>query len=102
MSRIELEAREVLLRRRRSLADIGPSPTGDPAARWSDYEAAAEPRSEVVRRELAEIDEALTRIQDGQYGTCVACGGPIGLQRLRAIPEARFCMACSGQAQHLD
>jgi DnaK suppressor protein len=102
MSRIELEAREVLLRRRRSLSDIGPTPAGDPAARWTDYEAAAEPRSEVVRRELAEIDAALTRIQDGRYGTCIACGGPIGLQRLRAIPEARFCMACSGQAQQLD
>ncbi|HET7826482.1 MAG TPA: TraR/DksA C4-type zinc finger protein [Anaeromyxobacter sp.] len=102
MSRIELEAREVLLRRRRSLSDIGPVPAGDPAARWTDYEAAAEPRSEVVRRELAEIDAALTRIQDGQYGTCIACGGPIGLQRLRAIPEARFCMACSGHAQQVD
>jgi RNA polymerase-binding transcription factor len=102
MSRIELEAREVLLRRRRSLSDIGPAPVGDPAARWTDYEAASEPRSEIVRRELAEIDAALTRIQDGQYGTCIACGGPIGLQRLRAIPEARFCMACSGHAPHLD
>jgi len=102
MSRIETEARDVLLRRRRSLSDIVPALAGDPAARWIDYEAAAEPRSEVVRRELAEIDAALTRIQDGRYGTCVACGGPIGLQRLRAIPEARYCMACSGQVARVD
>lgn len=101
MSRYEVEAREVLLRRRRSLSD-DPSTAGDPAARWSDYEAAPEPRSEVVRRELAEIEAALLRIQEGRYGTCLNCGGPMGLQRLRAIPEARYCVACSGQPHLLD
>jgi DnaK suppressor protein len=102
MSRIESEAREVLLRRRRSLSETAPAIAGDPAARWADYEAAAEPRSELVRRELAEIDAALGRIQDGHYGRCISCGGPIGLQRLRAIPEARYCMACSGHVQQVD
>jgi DnaK suppressor protein len=103
MSRIEREATDVLLRRRRSLSESAPAPMGaDPAARWADYEAAAEPRSELVRRELAEIDAALGRIQDGRYGRCLACGGPMGLQRLRAIPEARYCLACSGHAQQVD
>lgn len=102
MSRLEAEAREVLLRRRRSLSDLVPPPAGDPAARWIDYEAAAEPRSAAVRRELEEIDAALLRIQEGRYGNCLACGGPMGLQRLRAIPEARFCMACSGRTPSVD
>lgn len=101
MSRFEAEALEVLLRRRRSLSD-DPVHPGDPAARWSDYEAAPEPRSEAVRRELAEIEAALQRIQEGRYGTCLSCGGPMGLQRLRALPEARYCVACSGQAHPLD
>lgn len=96
MSRLDAEAREMLLRRRRSIADVMPAPVGDPAARWTDYEAAPEPRSEIVRRELAEIDAALDRIREGRYGTCLACGGPMGLQRLRAIPEARYCVGCSG------
>ncbi len=99
MSRIEAEAREVLLRRREALRGGGraaPAP-GDPAARWADYEAAPAPVPDGVRRELADIDAALARIADGRYGTCQACGGPMGLQRLRAIPEARYCMACSGQ-----
>lgn len=104
MSRIEAEAREVLLRRRRSLSDdpTPPGVPGDPAARWSDYEAAPEPRSELVRHELAEIEAALLRIQEGRYGRCLSCGGPMGLQRLRAIPEARYCVACSGQTHPLD
>jgi DnaK suppressor protein len=102
MSRIEAEAREVLLRRRRYLFDDGGPPPGDPSARWSDYEAALEPVSEVVRRELAEIDAALLRIEQGRYGTCQSCGGPMGLQRLRALPEARYCVACSGSRPSLD
>jgi RNA polymerase-binding transcription factor DksA len=104
MGFIEAEAREVLLRRRRSLSDHdqhGPA-HGDPSARWSDYEAALEPISEQVRRELADIDAALNRIAEGRYGTCQSCGGPMGLQRLRALPEARFCLACSGHHPSAD
>jgi len=103
MSRLEAEAREVLLRRRRSLSDFAsPLLPGDPAARWCDYEAASEPRSELLRRELADVEEALLRIQEGSYGKCLSCGGPMGLQRLRAIPEARYCLACSGQRAPVD
>lgn len=103
MSRYEAEARDVLLRRRRSLsARVPASLAADPAARWSDYEAAPEPPSEAVRRELEEIDAALQRIRDGRYGACLNCGGPMGLQRLRAIPEARYCLACSGHAPSVE
>ena len=103
MSRIEADARELLLRRRRSISEV-PSArvAGDPGARWSDYEAAPDPVSDGAQRELADIDAALARIQEGRYGTCQNCGGPMGLQRLRAIPEARYCLACSGQLHAVD
>jgi DnaK suppressor protein len=98
MSRIESEARDLLLQRRRTLRVVVPEAReGDSGASWIDYEAAPEPLSEPVRRELAEIEAALGRIADGRYGTCLSCGGPMGLQRLRAIPEARYCVGCSGQ-----
>jgi RNA polymerase-binding transcription factor DksA len=51
--------------------------------------------SEQDVRELAEIDAALERIDAGQFGRCERCGGAIGLQRLRAVPEARLCISCS-------
>ncbi len=51
--------------------------------------------AEAERRELAEIDEALHRIASGTYGSCQACGGAIGRQRLRALPEIRLCVKCS-------
>ncbi len=44
--------------------------------------------------ELAELEAALDRIDKGTYGTCQMCGGAVGRQRLRAIPEARFCIDC--------
>jgi RNA polymerase-binding transcription factor DksA len=102
MSRIEAEAREILLRRRRSLSLGTPHSAADPAARWADYEAMPAPISDGVRREIADIDAALARIQAGSYGRCLNCGGPLGLQRLRAIPEARYCLACSGHVNVID
>ena len=104
MSRIEAEARTLLLKRRESLHR---SPADalrplDPAASWRDWESLPEPISENARRELAEVEEALRRIEEGTYGRCVSCAGPLGLQRIRAIPEARFCLACSGQRDLVD
>jgi RNA polymerase-binding transcription factor DksA len=101
MSRYEAEARDLLLRRRtmlrrRAAAPVAPA-GADPAARWTDYESAGEPLPSTAQRELAEIEAALGRLASGSYGTCQSCGGPMGLQRIRAIPEARFCVGCSGQ-----
>jgi len=86
LSKLESEARRLLLERRHSLwpapavAEPGP---GSPRL------------AEAQRSELAAIDEALHRIAEGRYGDCLACGGPLGLQRIRAIPEARYCIACA-------
>jgi RNA polymerase-binding protein DksA len=41
---------------------------------------------------LVEIEAALGRIEDGTYGLCVACGRPIGEERLEAVPYATLCI----------
>ncbi|HRN30161.1 MAG TPA: TraR/DksA C4-type zinc finger protein [Terrimesophilobacter sp.] len=41
---------------------------------------------------LAEVRAALARIDDGTYGDCAVCGGPIGWERLTARPYARTCI----------
>ncbi len=41
---------------------------------------------------LQEIETALRRIDDGTYGVCVACGRPIGEERLEAVPYATLCI----------
>jgi len=45
---------------------------------------------ETERKELAAIDEALERIDDGEYGLCLGTGEPIPKARLEAIPYARY------------
>jgi len=41
---------------------------------------------------IAEIEAALTRIEDGTYGTCAVCGKPIAEERLEAVPYATLCI----------
>src|SRR5262245_28475024 len=48
---------------------------------------------ERVEAELGDVERALERINDGTYGTCEACGKPIGDERLEAVPAARLCLA---------
>ena len=45
--------------------------------------------------ELAEIDAALQRIEDGTYGVCVSCGEEISEQRLEVRPESFECVECA-------
>jgi DnaK suppressor protein len=46
------------------------------------------------RRLLELIDEALGRVESGDYGECVNCGEPIQEKRLNAVPWARYCLRC--------
>ena len=48
---------------------------------------------ENVEAELADVEHAIRRLDDGSYGTCEACGTPIDDARLEAMPAARFCLA---------
>src|ERR1700753_811735 len=50
-----------------------------------------------AREHLAAIDEALTRLDAGDYGRCEACGQPIAPERLAARPTATQCVACASQ-----
>jgi DnaK suppressor protein len=45
-------------------------------------------------RELAQIREALRRIDDGSYGLCLDCGDPIEERRLLALPATAYCTSC--------
>jgi RNA polymerase-binding transcription factor DksA len=42
--------------------------------------------------QLTEIDQALARLDDGSYGTCIECGEQIGAERLEAMPATRYCI----------
>jgi DnaK suppressor protein len=43
---------------------------------------------------IADIDQALLRIEEGSYGKCARCGKLIDERRLEALPTARYDAAC--------
>ncbi|MFI1991636.1 TraR/DksA family transcriptional regulator [Actinoplanes sp. NPDC020271] len=48
-----------------------------------------------ARDRIAEVGDALRRLDAGTYGRCEGCGEPIAAERLAARPLARLCMACA-------
>ncbi|MBI4827479.1 MAG: RNA polymerase-binding protein DksA [Nitrospinae bacterium] len=51
------------------------------------------------RKLLKKIDDALERLERGDYGDCDKCGEPIGLERLRARPVANLCIGCKEEQE---
>lgn len=45
-------------------------------------------------RQLRHIEEALRRIDTGDYGACLECEEDIGLKRIHAVPWAQRCIKC--------
>lgn len=48
-----------------------------------------------ARQHLAEIEAAMLRLADGEYGRCAGCGELIGAARLAARPRATTCIRCA-------
>jgi RNA polymerase-binding transcription factor len=99
--------REKLLDRREGL--VGQVQEAEAYSRQRDAEATQDPADMAAnaytkellvsmsandRQLLKLIDEALFRIEDGDYGKCVHCGQPIQEKRLEAVPWARHCLRC--------
>ena len=102
------QARQELTEQRRRLTELGswseehqPAPAvqqeGAMGQHPGDYGSEVEETMErqgladESRRQVAEIDEALTRIDGGTWGRCVVCGNEIDGERLEARPQAERC-----------
>ena len=87
-----------------SEASIGEEPTGD------IYDQASSERdrelglllSDREREKLHNIDEALLRIEDGEYGQCEECDEEIPLGRLKVMPFTRHCVKCKSDLEKLQ
>jgi DnaK suppressor protein len=103
---VELEElRRVLLARRRTLIETHGTVQEELQAlqaedRNPEYEEGAQRKlaadvlttlSESERREVLQIDGALSRMDEGSYGVCVDCGQEIPMERLRALPFTLRC-----------
>jgi DnaK suppressor protein len=99
------ELRRMLTERRRVLLETRDSQQGELRALQSqdrdpEYEEGAQVKladdvltslSESARREVMQIDAALGRMDEGEYGECVECGQDIPIERLRALPFTLRC-----------
>ncbi|HWP65702.1 MAG TPA: RNA polymerase-binding protein DksA [Candidatus Limnocylindria bacterium] len=54
------------------------------------------------RKLITKIDEALGRIDDGSYGVCEECGGPIAVERLKARPVTTLCITCKAEQEEAE
>lgn len=69
-----------------SAHDVGDASVADEMA--SEEFTAAERNTEV----LQQVRDALGRVEDGTFGTCVVDGGPIDERRLEAVPWTPYCL----------
>lgn len=67
-----------------------------------DEQAIERENDEVIERlreettdELKQIENALKRIEAGNYGKCAICGEDINPERLAALPYVTTCIACA-------
>jgi len=54
------------------------------------------------RQLLTKIDEALARMEEGQFGTCQDCEEPIEPRRLEARPVSTLCISCKEKQEHRE
>lgn len=52
-----------------------------------------------ARTEIEMIKQAIARIDNGEYGNCEVCDGPISKGRLEAVPYSNMCIKCAGEAE---
>jgi DnaK suppressor protein len=50
-----------------------------------------------ARSEIAQIRQAIKRIDEGKYGLCEVCDEPIGKERLEVLPYTTMCIRCASQ-----
>lgn len=50
---------------------------------------------------MRDIEAALQRIRNGEYGVCIDCGDAVTFPRLMAYPTAKRCIVCQEQREKL-
>lgn len=90
----------------KQLGELGSDENGDLSSDldfgdgFADAAAVTSERTEVIgivesiKKQLDDVNEAVTKLDDGTYGTCHSCGKEIGAARMEARPSSLYCMDC--------
>ncbi|HUL45325.1 MAG TPA: TraR/DksA C4-type zinc finger protein [Bacteroidota bacterium] len=109
---IILEKKKEILEELETLRDtMMDTTTGEYASENSMYSTHMEQGTDAMEREktflfasregkfLNYLEDALQRIEKGEYGRCETCGKLIEKERLEAVPHARQCLDCKLRSQ---
>ena len=81
------------------------TPTGEPSGDIYDQASSERDREldlllgDREREKLKNIDEALLKIEEGEYGICEECEEEIPIGRLKIVPFARYCVRCKADIE---
>jgi DnaK suppressor protein len=89
--RVLLETRESQQGELRALHSLDRQPEFEEGAQIKLADDVLTTLSESARREVMQLDAALRRMDEGQYGECIECGQEIPIDRLRALPFTLRC-----------
>lgn len=84
------------------------APTGEPSGDIYDQASSERDRelglllNDREREKLRSIDEAILRIDEGEYGVCEECGEEIPIGRLKVLPFARYCVKCKSDIEKMQ
>ena len=75
-----------------------------PIGRVSRMDAIQQQSMRVANRSAAllrqrQVTAAIERCEEGEYGECQGCGEPVEYRRLKANPEAPFCLGCQSSRE---
>lgn len=80
-------------------------PSGEPSGDIYDQASSERDREldlllgDREREKLKNIDEALLKIEEGEYGICEECEEEIPIGRLKIVPFARYCVKCKADIE---
>lgn len=76
--------------------------SGEPLAKDFEDQATQTENDQVLdylgnaaRKEIAQIKQAIERIDRGEYGICQSCGEQISKERLKVVPYSNLCIKCA-------
>ena len=100
-SRLEEQLAELQARQARVAQDLAEplNPDSSEQAVEMEDDAALQGQAALIAQEIASVNRALGRIENGTYGECVRCGEEIDPRRLEVRPEAALCLSCASKEQ---
>ena len=73
--------------------DLAGDDQADSGTKTAERDAAESVLRSILERRM-QFEHALSRLDEGSYGWCEGCGGPIPVERLEIFPSATSCVSC--------